>query len=417
MKNKGIIVALMCMCTIGLNAQVWNQVSVPTTEKLNTIDFPSNQVGYIGGDNGVLLKTVDGGETWDEVVYTGVSAVTYNIEDLQFIDENIGFMVLDFNGSYKTTDGGLTWVEDTDMELGNFCYRNTVHALDEDHLFLGGAGCFQSTIIKEFNTGTWSEKSIDHEMFDPSYLVNDIDFRGNLGLASTTGAYILRSTDMGQNWDTIRTPIVNDGEGLTSVLIVDDLIAFAGHTDGTGQYGIFKSVDAGLTWEQDFGSATFFYASWLSLGKSANGNVYTGAVSSTGEYALMFEYGSDWSYEVVDQLIYSISSYDQDVVFAVGDSGYVIVNKDLSSLSIAEEKELLISSFPNPVQDVLNITGSELNNATIRVHDTQMKEVDASMTRINDNHVELHLSGLSAGVYFLMVESGGQQAVQKIVKE
>lgn len=414
MKNKGIIVALMCMCTISLNAQVWNQVSVPTTENLNTIDFPSNQVGYIGGDNGVLLKTVDGGETWDEVEYTGVGAVTYNIEDLQFINENIGFMVLDFNGSYKTTDGGLTWVEDTDMELGNFCYRNTVHALDEDHLFLGGAGCFQSTIIKEFNSGMWSEKTIDHEMFDPSYFVNDLDFRSNLGLASTSGVFILRSTDLGQTWDTIRTPI---SQSLTSVLIVDDLVAYAGYEDGAGQFGILKSVDAGLTWEQDFGSATFFYPSWLSLGKSANGNVYTGALSSDGVTAIMFEYGTEWSYETVGHVIHSISSYDEDVVFGVGENGYVIVNKDLSSLSLSEEKELLISSFPNPVQDVLNITGSELDNATIRVHDTQMKEVDASITRISDNHVELHMADLSAGVYFLMVELGGQQAVQKIVKE
>ena len=77
-------------------AQSWNQITVPTAEHLIDIEFPEGTagVGYIGGDNLVLLKTIDGGLSWFSVDYSGIDSsefLTLKFIDLEFVsDEGTG---------------------------------------------------------------------------------------------------------------------------------------------------------------------------------------------------------------------------------------------------------------------------------------------------------------------------------------
>ena len=76
------------------------------------IHFPSNNVGYVSLQRNYespiyFLKTVDGGATWDEMLFMNDY---YFIQGIGFIDENLGWM--GGNSSYPTfvtTDGGHNW--------------------------------------------------------------------------------------------------------------------------------------------------------------------------------------------------------------------------------------------------------------------------------------------------------------------
>ena len=76
------------------------------------IHFPSKNVGYISLQRNYespiyFLKTVDGGATWDEMLFMDDY---YFIQGIGFIDENLGWM--GGNSSYPTfvtTDGGHNW--------------------------------------------------------------------------------------------------------------------------------------------------------------------------------------------------------------------------------------------------------------------------------------------------------------------
>ena len=76
------------------------------------IHFPSNNVGYVSLQRNYespiyFLKTVDGGATWDEMLFMNDY---YFIQGIGFIDENLGWM--GGNSSYPTfvtTDGGYNW--------------------------------------------------------------------------------------------------------------------------------------------------------------------------------------------------------------------------------------------------------------------------------------------------------------------
>ena len=56
----------------------WTQVNVPTSADLLDIDFADNNelIGYIGTSNFELLKTTDGGATWEIVNKTIVPSPT-----------------------------------------------------------------------------------------------------------------------------------------------------------------------------------------------------------------------------------------------------------------------------------------------------------------------------------------------------
>jgi len=97
---------------------ILNTGSSVTSENLNSVFFigrdlarAENEAGVYGwaaGDNGVILRTTDGGETWirtivDSSISTCKKVVFYNTED--------GFVVTD-KGIWKTSNGGKTWAVD-----------------------------------------------------------------------------------------------------------------------------------------------------------------------------------------------------------------------------------------------------------------------------------------------------------------
>ena len=79
---------------------------------VNAIQFPSQRVGYGVGSSsllggGVVVKTEDGGSTWN-VIFMPQESGDQRTNEVFFLDENHGF-VLRNTGMYQTTDGGKSW--------------------------------------------------------------------------------------------------------------------------------------------------------------------------------------------------------------------------------------------------------------------------------------------------------------------
>lgn len=69
---------------------------------LNTIFFATKMIGYAGGTGGALIKTVNGGLTWE----TMNAGTTQSIEDIHFVNAKTGYAVGGSGLIMKTTDGG-----------------------------------------------------------------------------------------------------------------------------------------------------------------------------------------------------------------------------------------------------------------------------------------------------------------------
>ena len=72
------------------------------------ISFPSRQVGYVSTQgptpDGVVLKTVDGGQTWTELA----AAPGYGFSGIGFISDLVGWVAADTT-AFATTNGGADW--------------------------------------------------------------------------------------------------------------------------------------------------------------------------------------------------------------------------------------------------------------------------------------------------------------------
>lgn len=103
----------------------------------------------------------------------------------------------------------------------------------------------------------------------------------------------------------------------------------------------------------------------------------------------------------------SATSGDQVVT---GDSGVI------NSLSIAEEKRLDFSMYPNPALSNVSIQlPTETNKATVLFYDTIGRE--SLSTKVSNLDSNINVSVLSKGVYIVKVISGGKIGTQKFVKE
>jgi len=108
-----------------------------TSANLTGVQFLNNSVGFVWGMSGVLLKTTNGGNTWNTIT----TNTTDSINKIQFIDENTGYMMVDSVIS-KTTNGGALWTPLTlpatisfkdfhffDSQNGQICGQKTTPSL------------------------------------------------------------------------------------------------------------------------------------------------------------------------------------------------------------------------------------------------------------------------------------------------
>lgn len=418
---KKYIITGLITATISITsfAQSWNQISVPTSARLNDIDFASNSVGYIVGDSATILKTTDGGVNWVKLnaTFNGVSFGDLNISDIDFVSETIGYLVLDGGtyGTAKTTDGGLTWATVPNNNT-NQCFPMSVYAFAEDDFMVGGSDCFQGATINKVQMPNWTTQTVDYETFNTDHFVKQMDFNGNLGLAALNNEYMLRSTDFGANWDTVSVGL-SPGSVLTSVMMGSNDTIYAGYNEQGAGFGILFSVDGGASWNQDINSATFFYPTYFGFTESNSGEIYCGAQPSNSGAGLIFELQNGfWNYEMVDQPIYALDSYGNDVTFGIGDSGYVVVNQPLGSLSFEENtfesSEAML--YPNPTQDAIHWDCANCEVVQIQIRDISGRVVFSSK---NPTIHSVSTSNLPDGVYTMEIHSKEIVHTSKFIKQ
>ena len=418
-----ILLMAFCFCalTTGWSQSTWYEIATPTSNKLNAIDFVNSSVGYIVGDSTTILKTTDGGENWIELNHSGITMNTWShrLSDVDFVDEQIGFVTLmdDNYGVYKTIDGGLNWVP-AGNTASNMCYKSSTFVNSENDYFVGGAGCFQSAQISHFVDPNWNPSTVNYETFNPGEYVVEMDFHNNIGLAVLHGRYMLRSIDNGATWDSLPAlfPSTNSNEVLTSVMFSSADTVYVGYEyPNIPGDGFLMSIDAGLTW---FGISipSFVSPAARDFTKANNYDIYGGGIALNNS-GVIFETtdGSNWSHTLVLEPINGMDNYGNDVVFAVGDSGYVLTNVPPGNIGLDEEETFhAIEVYPNPTSDFITIK-SDINNA-------QVYDLVNAQGRIVIGNIEvstektIDLSSLAEGVYYLKTRADLNFLVEKIVK-
>ena len=86
------------------------------------------------------------------------------------------------------------------------------------------------------------------------------------------------------------------------------------------------------------------------------------------------------------------------------------------ALSVSEFDFNGFSMFPNPAKDVLNIQLNNISNANLSIYDIQGKLiVEQSVSQ--EQNLELNVSDLQSGMYFVKLNTGTKELVKKLIIE
>lgn len=249
----------------------WN-CQLSTSKELNDVYFIDQSTGWAVGNDGLILKTDNGGESWDvidsgvfadlyAVVFTdqnhgwiasggGVlitndggntwdipSSLTGNYKDIQFINQNIGLAV--GNRIVKTTDGGNSWT--TMISNGSRRLNAIAFSDSENGWIVGESGIALHT---EDQGGTWNDFG-----FEPLYDYSDgdnwawnIQFLDENNGFSVLGTQLLKTMDGGNTWNLLTT---SSSETLGSLFFASSEIGWVG-----GKYDnlLYKTSNCGDSW-------------------------------------------------------------------------------------------------------------------------------------------------------------------------
>lgn len=120
--RSGVIDWIISVGNNGEIVRVENGVTVTnpasgTNENLLAVVTISPDTAFAVGDNGTILKSIDQGQTWEDI---SIPSATFSIRDIKFIDSLNGYFITDeARNVWLTTDGGQSW-QQTTIELVSF---------------------------------------------------------------------------------------------------------------------------------------------------------------------------------------------------------------------------------------------------------------------------------------------------------
>jgi hypothetical protein len=129
----------------------WQALNTTTTARLTSVWFVTSLQGYLVGDGGTALRTIDGGMTWT-AMSVGTNA---DLNAVRFVDANIGFIAGDLGTLLLTTDGGKTWKPEASYTYETL---SSIHATtDGSAIWVAGGG---GTVLKREKVVLASQNSV-----------------------------------------------------------------------------------------------------------------------------------------------------------------------------------------------------------------------------------------------------------------
>lgn len=245
---------------------------------IHDIQFLNDTVGWIAQGN--VMKTVDGGYSWQPLLDTNL-----NVRSIYFTDENHGWFACRSKTLGFTTDGGLTWtfrdLEGTNVLLNKIFFLNNQEGWCSGQRFPENNRQINSTpysfvwILWHTLDGglTWQEIAQSDEL----HIFYDFHFFDELN-GYSTGRGVHRTTDGGKTWERQ----IGVQSQLYSIAFTDEMTGWA-----CGPSAILHTSNGGINATSNLSaSKEFFYS-----------EVYPNP--SNGDLTFSFDLPEDSSVEIV----------------------------------------------------------------------------------------------------------------------
>jgi photosystem II stability/assembly factor-like uncharacterized protein len=294
----------------------WEPQESGVSQNLNSIFLICINRGSIAGDEGVILRTGDGGNNWT----TQNSGVTDNLYDIFYYDYSI-ILAVGASGTilYTNNSGGNWTIIQTGMTGTYFSGRMITDTIG---VAVGVNAIFQPFFTRT-NDGwnTWESTSFYIENNSTLYegWLSDVYFiNDSIGFATAVvnipaGGAIVRTTDGGSTWDTMYF----SNEELLGIDFTEEGIGYA-----VGNHGvILQTLDGGDTWNSlDSGVNTTLHA--IDFSSEARGT----AVGNNGIIIRTQNAGSTWTQQTsgTNNDLLAVRFITEQLGFVVGEHGVIL---------------------------------------------------------------------------------------------
>lgn len=231
--------------------QTWKEKEIPYLGKFTSVFFTDINHGWITGEDGLIIKTVDGGENWNNSILDK----NYKISDIFFSNNDTGYAVGYSSRAsliWKTENGGQDWqaqhpytqiiqlnsVKFTDSQNGWICgscdssgricgtILNTIDGgknwniqfltpqdmtftslffIDSHYGWAAGVNSIDSsgsTLFKTSDGGkSWTETSLQDKFYSLYFIDKNRGLAGGVPANSSNGPKLYRTLNGGQHWD------------------------------------------------------------------------------------------------------------------------------------------------------------------------------------------------------------------------
>lgn len=410
-------IALSFADIMGQNA--WLQQSSPTTKWLYRCSFTDSLHGWAAGEDGVIIRTTNGGSNWTILN----SPVDFFVYDIFFLNSRLGWAIANDNfdnGSavLSTTNGGDNWsfyrYPDSTIQLFAINYKDSLNG------FMAG---YTGLIVRTTNGGVnWARMDVDSSLstYFPIYRIST-----GLGLCvASGGAYdivgaVWVSTNDGYNWVSI--PVSGEPIFSFDILSPTKIIALGGDFE----FGAIQSrtYNAGANWTYDYLN-TFGIARGVSFRTPSEG---WAVLSLSPKFFFTLDTGNTW--DVMDvpdtSSMYDIKFTDPRNGYAVGTNGAVYkYNSSIIGINNSHtqvpETSMLFQNYPNPFNPATTIEYylSRPSMVKISVYDVTgklVKQLYDGLKPVGNHTLRFDASGFSSGLYLYKLEAGDYSETRKMV--
>ena len=340
---------------------------------LNSIAYPNSKL-FIGvGDNGLVVRTTNKGETWQKYTYDN----TKKLNGIIMLDENYGIMYgADQNNIRNefyciTNDGGISWINLNQLgfESMNLISKNLL--------------CGITSITNKDSSWSWK---------------------------------LIWVHDDWKSYDTLAIPIY--GPHLTFINEKQGWIA-----GGSLTQLIYYTDDGGHTWEKQKDTSVWgqypvkdikFYDE--NFGVATSGFGLTLITTNGGKIWNEIPVDSFPKHDGNDHFVFNVQVPSSTTAFAVEDYDYIykytLVPTDVKE-SPVENSE--ISIFPNPAQDFINVKTFNFNTIETSISIINEFGITVYQTNTTNNSINIDTKTLAQGIYFCKVISGKDIRAEKFV--
>ncbi|ADY50591.1 hypothetical protein Pedsa_0002 [Pseudopedobacter saltans DSM 12145] len=297
-------------------SKIWEVIKWNTSD-FTSVYFVNQQTGYICGENGIILKTTDGGKTYLNL-NSGTNQYLYHIK---FINDLTGYAVGNNKTILKTTNGGNTW---SAINVSFYEDFRSVYFVNEEMGFITGSN---GIILRTSDSGkTWLRVysgTYGEGVYGMCFLDN------KKGYASGRGGLILKTIDGGISWNAQpNLPFLDEQHILTFIHFTDKDNGYIVGGIPTGYNGssvLLRTFNGGESWQRVQLPISIDYLTAIKFADKNVGYIIGGQViNNTSVILKTIDGGSNWTKENVN----SSRQYGLDIignnVFSVGMDGTIL---------------------------------------------------------------------------------------------